>query len=72
MEAAEKAGHVDKVEIGTDVAASEYCNAETKMCDLDFKNPGQGAGADDMQTGAMDWFKDLIFKRRRAEVRHGP
>ncbi|CAK0845687.1 unnamed protein product, partial [Prorocentrum cordatum] len=39
MEAIEKAGHTSKVKIGTDVAASEFYVAETKMYDLDFKNP---------------------------------
>merc|ERR1712151_255780 len=39
VEAIEKAGHTDKIKIGTDVAASEFYNAETKMYDLDFKNP---------------------------------
>merc|ERR1719276_688326 len=37
MEAIEKAGHKDKIKIGTDVAASEFCK-EGKY-DLDFKNP---------------------------------
>merc|ERR1719330_501761 len=39
MEALEKSGHKDKVKIGTDVAASEFYVAETKLYDLDFKNP---------------------------------
>jgi enolase len=39
MEAIEKAGHTSKVKIGTDVAASEFFVADTKMYDLDFKNP---------------------------------
>merc|ERR1712185_631241 len=38
MEAIKKSGHEDKVKIGTDVAASEFYNADTKMYDLDFKN----------------------------------
>lgn len=36
MEAIEKAGYKDKIEIGMDVAASEFC--KDKMYDLDFKN----------------------------------
>merc|ERR1712003_179380 len=36
--AIKKSGHEDKVKIGTDVAASEFYNAETKLYDLDFKN----------------------------------
>jgi len=39
MEAIEKAGHTAKIKIATDVAASEFYVAETKMYDLDFKNP---------------------------------
>merc|ERR1719343_1665302 len=38
MEAIKKSGHEAKVKIGTDVAASEFYNAETKLYDLDFKN----------------------------------
>merc|ERR1712032_1744030 len=39
MEAIEKSGHKDKIKLATDVAASEFYNAETKKYDLDFKNP---------------------------------
>jgi enolase len=39
MEAIEKSGHKDKVRIATDVAASEFYVADTKLYDLDFKNP---------------------------------
>merc|ERR1711988_641887 len=39
MDAIQKSGHKAKVKIGTDVAASEFYNAETKLYDLDFKNP---------------------------------
>merc|ERR1712151_393744 len=39
MEAIEKSGHKDKTKIATDVAASEFYNAETKKYDMDFKNP---------------------------------
>merc|ERR1719156_502659 len=38
MEAIEKSGHKDKVKIATDVAASEFYDAESKLYDLDFKN----------------------------------
>merc|ERR1712178_502439 len=31
-------GHESKVKIATDVAASEFYNADTKQYDLDFKN----------------------------------
>merc|ERR1712216_1124615 len=39
MEAINQSGHAAKIKIGTDVAASEFYNAETKKYDLDFKNP---------------------------------
>jgi len=45
-EAIEKAGHSDKVCIGTDVAASEFFDGESKLYNLDFKNPN---AADDMK-----------------------
>merc|ERR1712176_1278955 len=38
LEAIKKSGHEAKVKIGTDVAASEFYNADTKLYDLDFKN----------------------------------
>merc|ERR1712054_221245 len=43
MDAINKSGHAEKVKIGTDVAASEFYNAETKKYDLDFKNPDSPA-----------------------------
>merc|ERR1719446_1848753 len=39
MAAIEQSGHKSKVKIGTDVAASEFYNKDTKKYDLDFKNP---------------------------------
>jgi enolase len=39
MEAIENAGHLGKVDLGMDVAASEFYDAATKKYDLDFKNP---------------------------------
>merc|ERR1719463_783241 len=39
MEAIEKAGHTDKVKLGTDVAASEFYVKDTNNYNLDFKNP---------------------------------
>jgi len=38
-EAIEKAGHKGKVDIGMDVAASEFYSEKDKKYDLDFKNP---------------------------------
>lgn len=44
MEAIEKAGHLKIVELGMDVAASEFWNNDHKKYDLDFKNPkGDGS-----------------------------
>ena len=37
MEAIEKAGHKEKVKLGTDVAASEFWEADNKKYNLDFK-----------------------------------
>merc|ERR1712147_174206 len=57
MDAIEKSGHADKVKMGTDVAASEFYNAETKLYDLDFKNPN---GADSLKLSApalVDYYK---------------
>merc|ERR1719359_2025394 len=45
MEAIQKSGHAGKVKIATDVAASEFYDAETKTYNLDFKNPGGAAAA---------------------------
>jgi len=39
MEAIEKAGHQGKVELGMDVAASEFFDHEHNSYDLDFKTP---------------------------------
>jgi enolase len=39
MEAIEKSGHLAKVDLAMDVAASEFYVAEEKKYDLDFKNP---------------------------------
>merc|ERR1712194_362605 len=63
MDAIEKAGHKDKVKIGTDVAASEFY--KDGKYDLDFKNPDSKPA--DWKTGAemsayyQDWFKKYPF-----------
>merc|ERR1719476_352015 len=54
MEAIEKSGHKDKTKIATDVAASEFYNADTKKYDLDFKNP---ASPDSMKKTAEELIK---------------
>merc|ERR1719272_2277940 len=43
MTALEQSGHKSKVKIATDVAASEFYDAQTKKYDLDFKNPNGSA-----------------------------
>lgn len=42
MAAIEKSGHTEKVKIATDVAASEFYNAEAKKYDLNWKTPKKG------------------------------
>merc|ERR1740121_2984950 len=62
MEAIKKAGHTDKVKIGTDVAASEFWKPDIKKYDLDFKNPNSG---DDMKKTAeemIDYYKAWFAK----------
>merc|ERR1712176_1355298 len=60
MEAIDKAGHSDKVKIGTDVAASEFY--KDGLYDLDFKNPDSKKA--DWKTGAqmVDLYKDWFAK----------
>jgi len=63
MDAIEKSGHAAKVKIGTDVAASEFYNADTKKYDLDFKNPN--GSPDSMKKTAaemIDYYKAWIQK----------
>merc|ERR1712099_177306 len=60
MEAIEKSGHKAKIQIGTDVAASEFF--KDGKYDLDFKNPNSDKAA--WKTGAelMDLYKEWITK----------
>jgi len=62
MEALKKSGHLDKIKIATDVAASEFYDAKTKLYDLDFKN--DKSPPEMKKTGAqlMDVYKDWISK----------
>jgi len=62
MEAIEKSGHKDKIKLATDVAASEFYNAETKKYDLDFKNP---SSPDSMKKSAeelIEYYKAWLSK----------
>merc|ERR1712100_777024 len=58
MEAIEKAGHKDKVKLGTDVAASEFYVKDTDNYNLDFKNPD--STPDKYKTGEemIDYYKN--------------
>jgi len=63
MEAIEKSGHAGKVKIGTDVAASEFYNAETKKYDLDFKNPdGSPDSMKKTATEMIAYYKEWLAK----------
>merc|ERR1719491_961356 len=62
MEAVEKSGHKAKIKLATDVAASEFYNADTKKYDLDFKNP---QSPDSMKKSAdelIDYYKAWLAK----------
>jgi len=63
MDAIEKSGHKEKLVIATDVAASEFYDAKTKLYDLDFKNPA-GSDASMKKTSAemIDLYKQWITK----------
>merc|ERR1719487_35045 len=60
MEAIEKAGHKDKVKLGTDVAASEFYVKDTDKYNLDFKNPD--STPDKYKTGEemIDYYKNWV------------
>merc|ERR1712014_468275 len=62
MDAIKKAGHTDKVKIGTDVAASEFYDANTKLYDLDFKNPNGAADMKMTASALVDYYKAWINK----------
>merc|ERR1719218_567960 len=62
MDAIEKSGHAAKVKIGTDVAASEFYNAETKMYDLDFKNPDSAPEMKKNAVQLVDYYKNWLAK----------
>merc|ERR1719321_884956 len=63
MEALKASGHLEKIKIATDVAASEFYNADSNLYDLDFKNK-DGSPPEMKKTGAqmMDVYKDWISK----------
>jgi len=62
LEAIKKSGHEAKVKIGTDVAASEFYNAETKLYDLDFKNKDSPPEMKKTADQLIDVYKNWIAK----------
>merc|ERR1711957_528426 len=62
MEAMEKSGHKDKVKIATDVAASEFYNAETKRYDLDFKNKDSPDSMKKTAEELIEYYKTWLAK----------
>lgn len=62
MDAIEKSGHKDKVKIATDVAASEFYNAETKKYDLDFKNPSSPDSMKKSTDELIEYYKAWLAK----------
>merc|ERR1712100_62259 len=65
MEAIEKAGHKDKVKLGTDVAASEFWEANNKKYNLDFKSenaaPEMKKTGEEMIAYYEDWINNYPF-----------
>merc|ERR1712061_760678 len=62
MQAIKDSGHEDKIKIATDVAASEFYNAETKKYDLDFKNPNSPDSMKKTSDEMIAYYKDWISK----------
>merc|ERR1719149_489801 len=62
MDAIKQSGHADKVKIGTDVAASEFYSAETKLYDMDFKNPSSPPEMKKTAAQLCDVYKNWIAK----------
>merc|ERR1719429_307000 len=62
MEALRKSGHASKVKIATDVAASEFYDAEKKVYDLDFKNPDSAPEMKKTAAELVDYYKVWLAK----------
>lgn len=64
MEATEKAGYLDKVSIGLDVASSEFKVEGKNEYDLDFKTSGADKNASLLLSGdeLIQFYKDMIAK----------
>merc|ERR1711862_372669 len=64
MEATDKAGYLDKVSIGLDVAASEFKVAEKNQYDLDFKSAAADKDSSLLLEGdqLIAFYKEMISK----------
>lgn len=62
MEAIEKAGHLGKIKLGMDVAASEFFVPEGNKYDLDFKNPKNDKSQQITPEQLQDFYKNLVGK----------
>jgi len=62
MEAITKSGHAGKVKIGTDVAASEFYDAEKKVYDLDFKNKDSPPEMKKTAAQLIEYYKTWLNK----------
>lgn len=62
MDAIQQSGHAEKVKIGTDVAASEFYNADTKLYDLDFKNKDSPPEMKKTAAQLIDLYKNWFAK----------
>lgn len=64
MEATEKAGYLDKVSVGLDVAASEFKVKDKNQYDLDFKTKDHTKDASLLLSGdeLIDFYKKMIDK----------
>merc|ERR1712150_88918 len=64
MEATEKAGYLDKVSVGLDVASSEFKVADKNEYDLDFKTSGPEKDSSLLLSGdeLIAFYKDMISK----------
>lgn len=64
MEASDNAGHLDKITVGLDVAASEFKVAGKNQYDLDFKTTGPEKNTDLLLSGdeLIAFYKSMIEK----------
>merc|ERR1712159_936293 len=60
MEAIEKAGHKEKVKLGTDVAATEFYVKDTDKYNLDFKNPDSTPEMYKTGDYMIDYYKNWV------------